>query len=156
MRLNEQAFVKRAMACERKLYRAARAILGCDADCEDAVQDALIKAWQRLDTLREERYFETWLTRILINECKNLCKKRRLAEVLPETLAALQSPEPELFEALTKLPEKIRLAMVLHYNDGYDVAQVSGILRIPVGTVKWRLHQGRAQLRKMLGEEAFR
>lgn len=154
--MDEQAFVERSMAMQRAMYRAARAILNTDADCEDAVQEALMSAWKRLHTLREPRYFETWLMRILINECKDLCKRRRFTEPLPEQMAALPSPEPELFDALMKLSAKIRLAMVLHYNDGYTVEQVADILRIPPGTVKWRLHQGREQLKKLLGEEAFK
>ena len=69
-------FVQRVRACERRLYRVARAQLPSEADCEDAVQEALLRAWDRLDTLREEAYFETWLIRILINQCKTFYRRR--------------------------------------------------------------------------------
>ena len=66
--MRQADFIRRARACERRLYRVARTMLPREADCEDAVQEALLRAWDRLDTLRNEAYFETWLIRILINQ----------------------------------------------------------------------------------------
>ena len=154
--MSEADFSARAMAMQRQLYRAAFAILGRDADCEDAVQDALMRAWSRLGSLREPKYFETWLMRILINVCRTMRKKRPLTAELPASLAAAASPDPQLWSALAALPDAVRLCMVLHYNDGFSVEEVAKMTGSPQGTVKWRLHKGRAALRLALGEEAFR
>ena len=70
--MNRTDFILRVRGCERRLYRVARTMLRSDADCEDAVQEALLKAWSKLGSLREEQFFETWLIRILINECRKL------------------------------------------------------------------------------------
>ena len=151
--MNKNDFTQRALLCERRLYRIARTLLHSDADCEDAVQEALLKAWAKLHTLREETFFETWLIRILINECRSLYRKRpQVAQELPETLAA-PAADPQLFGALMNLPEKHRIPMELHYIEGYSVQEVAHMLRLPEGTVKWRLSRGRTLLKQELGEE---
>lgn len=57
--MDQQQFIARTQAVQGRLYRVSRTLLRCDADCEDAVQEAIVKAWVKLDTLREEQYFET-------------------------------------------------------------------------------------------------
>ena len=153
--MTQAEFIERARNCERRLYRVARTLLSSEADCEDAVQEALLKAWSRLHTLREEAYFETWLTRILINQCRSLHRKR--TPVPMEVSGSLTAPEPghsPLMEALEALPVKDRITVELHYIEGYSVKECAKLLTVPEGTVKWRLHQGRRQLQRLLGEEA--
>ena len=150
-------FNQRVRACERRLYRVARTMLPRECDCEDAVQEALLRAWDRLGTLRQEAYFETWLTRILINQCKTFYRRRppepaELTEDIPQ-------PEPEdapLLEALMGLPRKLRMALELHYIEGYSVRETARILGIPEGTVKWRLSRGRALLKETIKREEAR
>jgi len=155
--MNKAEFVRRVRGCERRLYRVAKTMLARDADCEDAVQEALLKAWAKLHTLREEAYFETWLIRILINECRNICRKRPAVEAeLPENLPQAVSDDSALLEALMALPEKHRIALELHYIEGYKTREISAMLRIPESTVKWQLMKGRSKLRTELGEGAER
>ena len=73
--MDRTEFRSRVRGCERRLYRVARTMRLSDPDCEDAVQEALLKGWSRLSTLRVEDYFETWLIRTLINECRNLYRR---------------------------------------------------------------------------------
>ena len=150
-------FVQRARACERRLYRVARTLLPRECDCEDAVQEALLRAWDRLDTLRQDAYFETWLVRILINQCKSFYRRRPPAAA--ELTENIPQPEPEdtpLLDALTTLPRKMRLTLELHYIEGYSVAETARILRLPEGTVKWRLSRGRALLKATIQREEAR
>jgi len=147
-------FVARVRACERRLYRIARTMLACDADCEDAVQEALLRAWSKLPSLREEQYFETWLIRILINECRRFYRRNPVpAEPLPESLTAPEESSA-VMDALMSLPEKHRIALELHCIEGYSVREVARMLRLPEGTVKWRLSRARALMQQELGEEA--
>ena len=148
-------FIRRARACERRLYRVSRTMLPSEADCEDAVQEALLRAWARLDTLREEAYFETWLMRILINQCKTFYRRRPRAEAeLTEDIPCPETLESPLLEALKRLPRKQGIALELHYIEGYSVKECARLLGVPEGTVKWRLSQGRALLKIEIGEEA--
>ncbi|MBQ3270006.1 MAG: RNA polymerase sigma factor [Clostridia bacterium] len=155
--MRQADFIRRARACERRLYRVARTMLPREADCEDAVQEALLRAWDRLHTLREEAYFETWLIRILINQCKTFYRRRppeptELTEDIPQP----QPGETPLLDALMTLPQKPRVALELHYIEGYSVKETARILNVPEGTLKWRLSRGRALLKQAIEREEDR
>lgn len=130
-------------------------MLRCDADCKDAVQEAVLKAWQKRHTLREEGAFQAWLMRIVVNECKSLL--RRQVRVIPVEEIDLGEdsppPDPGVREALEKLPEKLRLPLVLHYVEGFPLSDISAMLGVPVGTLKWRLSQARGILKIELQDE---
>lgn len=157
--MSDQDFAARVHAMERKLYRIAHAILWNDADCADAIQDAVFRGWMKKGSLREEKYFETWLIRILINECKSIMRRQRLS-VLPldeAANAAAPDADPQLRAALQQLPEKYRMPLLLHHLEGYSLAEISAMLNIPQPLVKSRLHQARGALRRILksgGEHA--
>lgn len=152
--MTKDDFIRRVRGCERRLYRVARTLLPCEADCEDAVQEALLKAWAKRHTLREEAYFETWLMRILINQCRTFYRRRPRGETaLTEDIPCPEAPDSSLLQALRALPKKTGIALELHYIEGYSVRECAGMLGIPEGTVKWRLSQGRGQLRRAIGEE---
>ena len=143
---------------ERSLYCIARSYLRCEADCENALQNALLHAWEKRNTLRNEQYFRTWLTRILINSCKETLRRQKreaLTADFPEA-AAPQGSDPVLWEALRTLDEKYRVTLILHYRDGYGIREIASILRIPESTVKTRLSRARQQLKSTLErEESF-
>lgn len=154
--MQKAEFVDRVRSCERRLYRVARTMLRSEADCEDAVQEALLKAWSAKGTLRESAYFETWLIRILINECRAVYRRRRLGEAeLTDNIAQPVSDDAGLMQALKTLPEKQRIAIELHCIEGYSVREISNILRVPEGTVKWRLKRARDQLKDTLEREGL-
>lgn len=144
----EQDFAQRVRRAEDKLFRVSYAILGNTADCEDALQEALLKAWRKIDSLREERYFETWLMRILIHECYALMRKHKA----PPVQLPVATENPGLHDALRALDNKFRLPITLYYVEGYSVGEISAMLRVPEGTIKSRLHRGRRALKALLEE----
>ena len=146
--MEEERFVSEVRAMERTLYRVARGYLRTWDECADAVQEALCKAWDKRKRV-DESYFRPWLTRIVINECHNIGrrKKRLIPVAEPEREPVPEPVLPELADALEALPEKLRLPLTLHYLEGFSVEEIARILRIPAGTVKSRLHQARSQLR---------
>lgn len=147
-------FARAITAMVPTLHRVACSYLRQGCDREDAVQEALRKAWEKRAALRDERYLQTWVIRILINECRTLC--RRASRVTPaEEIRAGRTDARPLQEALLSLEEKFRLPILLHYVEGREVAEVAQLLRIPQGTVKSRLSRGRAKLRALLEEEVF-
>ena len=154
--MTDRQFSERVEGMERRLYRISRTILSSDADCQDALQEALIKAWMRRGSLRSEDAFDAWLIRILINECRILARraKRHRHDELDEAMAAPPAPDQALFEALRALEEKYRLPVALHYVEGYQLEEIAGMLRAPIGTIKSRLHYGRQRLKSWLDEEA--
>jgi len=157
--MNDHEYSARVRAMERKLYRIAHAILWCDADCADAIQEAIFRGWMKKNGLREEKYFETWLIRILINECRSLLRRQKTIPLpLNEAMhAAAPEADMHLRAALAALPEKYRMPLLLHHLEGYGLADIARMLDIPQPLVKSRLHQARTQLRKILtagGEHA--
>ncbi len=67
--MDQQHFAQAVMAAEGSLYRVAKSILHNDEDCAETIQNAILKAYQKLNILRSDQYFKTWLTRIVTNEC---------------------------------------------------------------------------------------
>ena len=119
------------------------------SDPERAVQEALARAWARRGRV-EADYFRPWLMRIVINECRTIGRKRRrvvLVDEVEQPAPAFEPPDDRLKQALSAVPEKLKVPLLLHYLEGFSVAEVAQILRIPQGTVKSRLHHARKRLR---------
>ena len=149
--MDNQEFSRRVAEARDKLFRISYTLLHNEQDCADALQEALLRAWQHLGRLREERYFDTWLVRILINECKRLRARRQ--PVISVPAAPFEPDDRALHDALQALEEKYRLPVVLHYLEGYSLEEIAWLLRIPVGTVKSRMFTGRKRLRDILERE---
>ncbi len=152
--IDKQTFVALVEEKSQTLYRVARSILRNEEDCDDALQESVLKAWASRHKLREERYFATWITRIVIHECRNIQRKQRKyslsAEIVTDTRDAM--PDLDLHNAMDTLPEKLRLPIVLHYIEGYSLKEIAAALRLPVSTVRNRLYAGRQKLRLDLDE----
>ncbi len=155
--MTDQQFTARILAMQDTLYRVSYSLLPVRlCDREDAVQACIEKAWRQRDRLREDAYLETWMIRILINECKMLLRKRR-RELLTDKVANAQAPPAssnlELHDLLLALPERLRLPAVLYYVEDKDLAEIARVLRVPEGTVKSRLHSARRMLKDELEKE---
>ena len=127
----------------------------CSADREDAVQECICKAWEKRDSLKSAGAFRAWVTRILINECYDICRRGSkivLLDEMPEAVAP-ESGDRELRDAVMGLDEIYRMPILLFYVEGFSIREISRILQIPEGTVKSRLFAGRGKLREVLGEE---
>ena len=149
--MNKETFKEKVLETESTLYNVSKSILSNDKDCEDAVQEAILKAYNKLKTLKEEEYFKTWLIRILINECYSL-KRKELKTLSYEECFDIASDNnkdeySELYFEIQKLPERIRITIVLYYVEGYSIKEIKKILKIPEGTVKSRLAKGRKLLK---------
>lgn len=156
--MTEEQFVRQVEENQGTLYRVCCTYLRQEADRLDAVQDALLKAWQALPGLKEESHFKTWLIRILIRECVNIQRRQKRmipTDSVPETKEQDTGGNPELREAILALPEKMRIPVVLFYMEGYAVEEIAQILRLPKGTVCSRLARGREKIRKTIKEDAI-
>ena len=159
--MTKEAFTDGITAMTQTLYRVSCGLLQSEADREDAVQETILRAWEKLYTLKHEEFFRTWGVRILINECRSIGRQRGRVlpmDELPPADEAVPSDERtrELRHAVLALPDALRLPVILHYVEGYDVAEAGKILGIPAGTVKSRLSRARKQLKLELEEAATR
>ena len=156
--MDRQEFAARTQALRQRLYRTAYLYLGREADALEAVDEAVYQALRSLGQLRQEAYFETWLTRILLNEChRELRRRKRLHPdgdaALPETVGPDQYDALPLKEAIRRLPEELRLVVILRFFAGCTQVETAAALGIPQGTVATRQRWALALLRMELGEE---
>lgn len=153
--MTSEEFEQRIVAMQDTLFRVSYSMLPRACDREDAVQECIRRAWEKREQLKADAYMQTWVIRILIRECCRAARGGRReipTEQLPEREAA-SSGDPMLRDAILALPEKLRVPIVLHYMEGYELKEVAAMLRLPLGTVKTRLSGARKRLRAMLGEE---
>ena len=138
--MTEPEFISRCEAVKGRLYRTAFLCLGGEHAALDAVDEAVYRAFRGYRRLREDAFFETWITRILLNVCKDELR-RRSREVPAE-----QPPEPTqeqldqlpLRQAVEALPETLRAVIALRYFAGYTLEETAAALDIPRGTVSSR------------------
>jgi RNA polymerase sigma-70 factor (ECF subfamily) len=146
-----------------RLCRMAVAITRSEADARDAVQEASIQAWRQLPKLRNRASFDPWLSQIVVNGCRGLLRtqnRRRIREIevddtsegigelrassgaAPDAIAETEAVQ----RAFLRLSPDARVLIALHYAEQRPLAEIAGILGIPVGTVKWRLFRARRVL----------
>lgn len=151
-------FARRVTELTPVLYRMCYMQLRTAADREDAVQEAIFRAWEKRGTLRKEEFFKSWLIRILLNVCHDMQKRQKRVvpvEEIPERAAETDDRSAELRSVLFELDEKLRVPVILHYIDGYSVRDIARILDISENAVKLRMLRGRKKLREILMEEVF-
>ena len=141
----------------RGMYRAARSVLSCGADAEDAVAQAVLQAWQSLDKLQNKGAVRPWLIKITVNCAFALRRKQRKVVYLDDLPQEPAAPEPPrydgLWEAVSALPPERRVVVTLFYYEDMSVEQITKCLGVPAGTVKSRLARARKQLKEMLQEQ---
>lgn len=156
----------------RTLYRAARSILKSDAEAEDAVQEAYVRAYQALAGFRGEANLGTWLTRIAVNEALARLRRRRRDDNVvafgdafdPDTAASASVDGPEgglmrgqlrtlLERHIDKLPAAFRTVFVLRALEEMSVEEVAASLEVAPATVRTRYFRARALLREGLERE---
>jgi len=160
-----EAFESLLAECGPLAFRVARGVLRNDADAEDVAQEALLRAYRRFHRLRERERFRAWLVRItfrLALDRSRSAKRRELRETewsrpersapveTAEDLAARRQFEERLDRALSELPEKLRLVLLLAAMHGHTLEEVAGMLGLPLGTVKSRIFSARKQLAEKL------
>ncbi len=146
------AFTELMQSQMQNMYKTARSILYNDEDAADAISETILACWEKMWQLKEESYFRTWMTRILINKCKDMLRKQRnlsLVEEIPDIPSYdVKYANAEWKEALDSLSEKYRLVLMLYYVEGFKTGEISQILSMPESTVRSRLARGRQQLAK--------
>lgn len=157
MKGNHSSFEKLILAHKLVMYRVSRTILTRDEDCADAMQEAIMKAYQNIHALREPRYFKTWIIRILLNECYQLQRKRK--NLIPiEELAEPSSKEDgyekiEIEQLLDVLPLEDKQLLKLFYMEDLSVHDLALILDMPENTVKTKLRRAREKMQKLLAND---
>lgn len=153
LRGNKDAFVELIQQNTQDMYKVARSILTNEEDIADAIQETILTCYEKLKTLQQPKYFKTWLTRILINQCNDIVRREK-REIPGDVFiyasdVDTQMGDSEFRQMLSGLDEKYRLIVVLYYVRGLRVKDIAELLEMNEGTVKTRLARGREKLKEM-------
>lgn len=153
--IEKTAFIKIVDEKSKTMYRIAWSILQNEMDCGDAMQECAIKAWSSRHKVRDDRYYSTWMIKILINECRNIQRKKRRFVFMADVEQAEKTavPDIDLQNAIDSLPDKLRIPFVIHHIEGYSQSETANMLRIPLSTARDRLYRARKALRLELSTE---
>jgi RNA polymerase sigma-70 factor, ECF subfamily len=155
------ALVRRHLSRARLI---ARRLMRNPEDADDLVQDAFLRALEKIGTFDASRAFEPWFTRLLVNLGRDLHRKqnvRRTESHDPEMIAGGARPDREaerselgasLQQAMDALPERQRLIVSLFEIEGHSTEEIAGMLEVTQVTIRWHLHQARRTLRQALKE----
>ena len=163
------AFTELFRRYEARIYRLAVTILRHERDAEDAVQDVCLRVFEQIKRYRAESSFDTWLTAVIVNVCRDRLRRQKVRHALPlgwpygqasdenvaETVAD-RLQRQTLWALVDRLEEKYRLPVILHYHEGLSCGEVAQVLALRTTTVYSRLNTARVQLRAMLREEPGR
>ena len=150
---DEAAFSELVRAHRNKMYAAALAITRQEQDALDAVQDAILKGWQKLSTLRQREYVGTWLVKIAIRCAINVSGRKKQTVPLLETVPSQGTDHArrmDVRKAIDGLDEKTRVCVTLFYLEDVPIADIAKMTGTMQGTVKSRLFRARAKLREVL------
>ncbi len=161
---NNEAFEQLIKENKLKMYKVAKSILKNEDDICDAIQNALISAYSNLNKLQNNKYFSTWLIRILINKSYDIINKNQRSYSTTtdideynsdENLKSFDSYNSEslIENVLCELEDDLKTITVLYYYNDYSVGDISIILNIPEGTVKSRLSRARKKIYEIIKSE---
>jgi RNA polymerase sigma-70 factor, ECF subfamily len=155
----EQMLIKTVYENKVYFYRIAKRILQNDEDVEDAFQEMVIKGYRFKKGLKEESYIKTWLTKILINQCKTMLKKRNKGTFSIEQHHELGQntnfEKIEIKEYINQLDHNLKVIAVLYYYNDLPLKEIAEIVDVPIGTIKSRLSKVRTNLKSLMEEERY-
>lgn len=156
---DKEAFISLMKRLELRMFNIARSIVKKEEDCADAMQETVLKAYRALPTLQNPRFFNTWICRILINECNTLLRKKSKTVSMAEPPQAAYVPQAadirmDLRDAVERLEETQRTIVILYYFEELTIQQIADMLGMSAGAVKTRLYRARMTLSRRLKEPA--
>jgi len=151
---DERAFEELMRQFERPILGLCTRLLGAGGEAEEAAQDVFFGFYQKFGDFDEERAVEPWLFRVAWNACRDRLRKRKPLTELTDNMATVAAQGlliAELRDAIERLPDKERAALLLREVEGLETGEVAQRLGISAGTVRSQVSTARARLRKWLG-----
>ena len=145
------AFAELMRIHRQSMYRVAKSYLKNDDDAADAIQDTILTCFEKLKSLRSPEHFKTWLTKILINKCNDILKRKKrfisLDEIPEKGCADTGQSNIEFMMFLDSLDDSCRTVLVLRYGECLSVKEISQVLGISENAVKKRLERSREKVK---------
>lgn len=152
-RRDMEAFVDLMEKHKTGLYKVAKSYLSSEEDVADVMQETVLSVYEHIQELKSVSYFKTWMTRILINHCKDLLRQQKrylVSGQLPENTQEAPESDREFYRLVGELPEDYRAVFLLYYGEGFHTREIARILDMNENTVKSKLRRGRDRLKQVL------
>ncbi len=152
-RRDMDAFVDLMEKHKTGLYKVAKSYLSSEEDVADVMQETVLSVYEHIQELKSVSYFKTWMTRILINHCKDLLRQQKrylVSGQLPENTQEAPESDREFYRLVGELPEDYRAVFLLYYGEGFHTREIARILDMNENTVKSKLRRGRDRLKQVL------
>ena len=152
-----ELFEQKYKECEKSLFLVAVGFLHNSEDAKDCVQEAVLSALKSFDSLKNNEFFKTWLTRIVINKCKDHLKKQRFSEELTDNLNVfydMPTDEIGIIDCICRLNPKLSIYITLRFYNDMTYDEVAQTLKLPVSTVKYKTKKALNELKTLLEGDA--
>lgn len=172
---DERSFEALIEGCSTRAYNIALRYLRNEEDAMDALQESFIKIFRHLDKFKEDSRFDTWVYRIVVNTCNDLCRGTAIQKVTgslyrededgesmlefrdsaptPEEHTVRMERSAEILDCLEKVPLDQREILILREIQGFSYEEIAEVLECSLGTVKSRINRARAKLRELILEQ---
>lgn len=151
--MSKEAFGSIVSEYVPNLYRLALGILHNREDAEDAVSESILKAYEKLHTLKKAESFRPWMMQITANEAKRIYAKNKRSvptENMEDYMPPFEDEHHELWDSVMELDVAYRETIILYFYEQLSIKEIGKILHIPEGTVKSRLSRGKKQLKERI------
>ena len=148
-----ELFEQKYKEYEKSLFLVAIGYLHNTDDAKDCMQEAVLSALKSFAGLKNKEYFKTWITRIVINKCKDFMRKRKCTEKLTDTLNVFYDmpiEEMEIVDCICKMDSKLSAYITLRFYNEMTYEEMAEALRQPVSTVKYKTKKALSELKKYL------
>ncbi len=156
---NKASFEMLIREYKTTMYRVSKTILKQDEDCADAIQEAILKAFHSIKTLKEPKYFKTWLLRIVMNECYTIIRKQKKViqlDQVPESSSLEEGySKIETKELLYSLSEEDASVLKLFYIKDLPIKEIAEVMDIPENTLKTKLRRAKKRAQLQVKEEGL-
>lgn len=160
---NKEAFTELILQIKEELYKITKTRLQNEDDVYDAIQETMIIAFKSIKKLKEDKYFKTWIIRILINECNQIFKKRKNENIVSyddvqnhesvKNQTEMQSDILDFKFLCDKLEYKDRIIIMLYYMEKYTDKEIGEILKLKENTVRTKRNRIKQKIKKILEKE---
>lgn len=151
--IDKKTFSKLTKKYSLNMYRLAVTILQNHYDAEDAVSEAVLRAYENLGKLRKPDKFKAWIMQITVNEARKIYGKNKntfATEFIEELMPVFEDEHRELWDEVMRLDIAFREVIILFYYEQLSIKEISIVLDIKEGTVKSRLFRGKNRLKEVL------
>ena len=156
--MTENEFIDAVKRNNQRLFLIALSYTRNQTDAQDILQNTFLKLWKNTKEFKNDEHLDKWLTRVAVNESKNLLRSPFKSRSVPLEDADIkydfaENQDHDLFNAVMKLPQKQRTVIHLFYYEDMSVKEIAETLGIRANAVKTRLSRGRTQLKNILGDD---